>query len=293
MSKRSLPGLLLTLLALTTPATGSAFPGQEHQNHILSDRWGVELGGFLVDFNTSFFAGSPTLIATRISLEDTLGLEENLDTFWLGGFYRFRPRHAITTAFTRMNRSASRILDEEIRISDPDGEKDFIFGIGAAVDSVFKNQVLYVNYQYSFINNGRTETGINAGLAAFGLEVGLEGVATIDDGSGPKAGDVDESYRIVVPVPSFGVYTNHAFSKNFLLRIMAGLLEIDISDIEVRLLIIRTTVDWFFTKHVGIGGGFFSNNLDFADKRPPTPIGASYRFSGAVLYFSVGFGARL
>lgn len=284
---RKLPPFLAVILlaAATSPVLAEAFPQLEHQYAIVADRWGVEAGWFTVDFKTEFRAGTPALIGTVIRLEDTLNLDENVKTGWLGGFYRFKPKHAITVAITRMNRDATTTLKESIEIGEDD---DLVFDIGVAVDSKFNQRVMYLMYQYSFINNGRTEAGLRVGVSAFQIELGLAGSASVN---GAPPSQVGESYSLPpIPVPGLGAFITHGFTKNFILRLSGTGLDFEIGDIDLRLLTSRTTIEYFFVKNVGIGGGFFGTDLDFSDNTDNTPISVEYRFGGVVAYFLVGFG---
>ena len=80
---------VLTSLVLVLIPTGvSAFEDQEQESRLLSDRWNVGLGTYLVDFRTAVQVGSGRVLGTFVRLESDLGLDRYNRSFLLDGFYR-------------------------------------------------------------------------------------------------------------------------------------------------------------------------------------------------------------
>jgi len=280
----------ISILCVVPGSTRAAWnDDQEHDSRILSNRWNVWLGGFVPTFKTTVAYGSQGLLGTLFRLEDTLGLEEDLSTGRAGFFYRFSNKRAIVFDYTSFKRDASRVLEREITIGEEGNE--VTYALGALVDSNFDNDILTITYRHSFINTGKTEAGFTAGLSGFMFDLGVRGTGSIDDGSGdpPRVEEVEAGYSIIIPVPAFGMYINHAFSKKWILRMNAGFLNLDIQDFEGRYLTTGVTVDYIFTKHFGLGGGFTRQDLDFSSLGGENPYTIEYRVGGPTLYFSLVF----
>jgi hypothetical protein len=281
--------IALSILTLVPSSTQAAWnDDQEHESRILSDRWNVWLGGFVPDFSTDVAYGSRGLLGTFFRLEDTLGLEEDVSTGAAGAFYRFSNKRAILFDYTILNRDASRELDREITIGD--GENEVTFGASAVIDTQFDNDIFTVTYRHSFINNGKTEAGFTAGLSIFRFDLALQGFGTVDDGVNPPVDrEAEAGDTFLIPVPAFGMFINHAFSKKWILRMNAGFLDLNISDIEGRYLTTSVTVDYIITKHFGLGGGFVRQNVDVSNLGADNPYTIEYRVGGPTLYFSLVF----
>ena len=282
--------LVATALLIVVPSSARAEwnDGQEHESRILSDRWNVWVGGFVPSFKTSVAIGSRGLLGTLFRLEDTLGLEEDVSTGRIGGFYRFSAKRAILFDYTGMNRDATRQLERDIVIGD--GDDRVTYTAGAIIASKFDNDIFTVTYRHSFINNGKTEAGFTAGLSAFNFDIALQGTGTVDDGvNEPVERDVEADNSFLIPVPSFGMYINHAFTKKWILRMNAGILNLDVGDIEGRYLNTSVTVDYIITRHFGLGGGFTRQDVDVSDTGPDNPYAVEYRLGGPTLYFSLVF----
>jgi hypothetical protein len=147
-----------------------------------------------------------------------------------------------------------------------------------------------VNYRYAFINNGKTEAGFTAGISWFAFDISLEGTGEVDDGMNPPViREVSTSETLGIPVPAFGMFINHAFSKKWILRMSAGVLNLDVGDYEGRYVTTSVTVDYIITRHFGLGGGFMRQDLDFANTGGQNPYTIGYRLGGPTLYFSLVF----
>jgi len=107
--------------------------------------------------------------------------------------------------------------------------------------------------------------------------------------SDPAAIGLELACRVLAPVPAFGMYINHAFSKKWILRMSAGFLYLDVMDFEGRYLSTSVTVDYIFTKHFGLGGGFTRQNLDFSSAGGDNPWKIEYQVDGPTLYISLVF----
>jgi len=277
--------VLFTLAPISTQAAWN--DEQEHESRILSDRWNVWLGGFLPNFNTTVAYGSRGLLGTVIRLEDTLGLEEDLSTGKVGFFYRFSNKRAILFDYTALNRDATGTLGKDITIGE--GENEVTYSLGAIVDSTLDNDIFTVTYRHSFINNGKTEAGFTAGISAFRFDFNVAGEGEVSDGVNTETRQAEAGDSLMIPVPAFGMYINHGFSKKWILRMNAGFLSLNIGDIEGRYLTTSVTVDYIITKHFGLGGGFTRQDVNVHSTGGDNPYLIEYRVGGPTLYFSLVF----
>jgi len=280
--------IALSILALVPSSTNAAWnDDQEHESRVLSDRWNVWLGGFVPNFKTTVAYGSRGLLGSVIRLEDQLGLEEDIQTGKIGAFYRFSNKRAILFDYTRLNRDATNTLGTEITIGE--GEDEVTYTAGVIVDSMLDNDIFTVTYRHSFINNGKTEAGFTAGLSAFLFDLKVAGTGEVSDGVNTETRYAEAGDSLMIPVPAFGMYINHAFSKKWILRMSAGFLNLDIGDIEGRYLTTSVTVDYIITKHFGLGGGFTRQDVNVSNTGDDNPYLIEYRVGGPTLYFSLVF----
>lgn len=287
MSKRSL--ILLIVVSLAVLVTGPLHAAkkdweQVRESRILSDRWSIALGGFAADFKTDVQIGSPTILGTLIRFEDTLNLEPDITTFRLDGFYRVAQKHAIGFNFMLLNREGGGVLDEEIEFN---GET---YVAQAAMRTQFDNQMFRVDYKYSFINDGKVDAGVLAGLATFKFDLALEGEGRIGDPNNPSIGFVKEDTKVLAPVPVVGLFINYAVTKKVIFRADAAFINLDIGDIEGKVNDAKATIEYYFIKNFGIGGGFSNTDIRYEQvKDNGSSISVEYRYSGLLGYVNIVF----
>jgi hypothetical protein len=199
----------------------------------------------------------------------------------MSGFWRFKPKHAFEFGYVAFNRSTSIIIDQRIEW------EEIVYDVGAAVDSRFDSQFLRLGYRYSFWRNNKVDTGITAGLSTYAYDVALEGEATVDDGMGGQMIIIDgDQQDIAVPIPTFGLFTHFAITPNWIFRGEASFLDVDVGDWDAKILDTRFTVDWYFSKRVGIGGGIAASDVKVANSSPDDRFFAKYEYSGGIIYLS-------
>jgi hypothetical protein len=264
----------LVLAAL--PGTLLAADAEQHEARILNDKFGIGLGGYLVDFRTDASAGFGAALGTVIRLEDDLAMDDSKSTFRLGGFYRFRPRHALSFGYFALDRPGTTVIEEQIEFNG------VVYDVGAQVDSQFDVALFQVDYRYSFVNTGKTEAGFAAGLSAYSFDMLLDGEATIVEGR-QVTERVREEESFLAPVPTVGMFINHAITPNWILRMRAQFLDLDVGDFTGRLVDTSVTFDYYFTRNFGIGFGGNTTDIRYEDTSDD-PFTVDYRQSGLVWY---------
>jgi len=278
----------LALLASFTlglsPAAADSLPGQDRESRVLSDRFNVTLGGYEPQFSTDLAAGFGGVLGAFINVERTLGLQEDLSVFRLGGFYRFKPRHAIDWTYSVLNRDGSALIDEQIEFGDPPME----FEIGAEVASTFDSTLFALNYKYSFINNGKVDAGVSLGLFTYSYDLELAGQAQVMGDPGGLTAFEQVSTRVLAPLPAAGIFISYAVRKNVIFRADVRALNIEIGDFTGKFSDTVFTLDWYFYKHVGVGIGASRTAIDFKDEGSD-PFLIDYSYGGFLYYVSVVF----
>jgi len=282
----ALAGVVALAATATFPVLADDETDSRPPARILSDRWGIGVGGILADFDTSAVVSAGTVVGGVIRLESDLGLEDDKSTFRIDGFYRFNPRHSLVGSYFGLSRDGSSILDARIEFMDEDGET-VVFDVGADVETEFGTRNFKVTYRYSFVNDGRTEAGFTAGFSTYKFDLKIAGDATVDDGTGGEDIVFDEaSQDILAPVPGIGLFVTYAFRPNLVLRMYAEFVDLQISGYSGRVVDTAVTLDYFVSRHVGIGIGTNVVDIDVS-RSGDLPFNVRYKQSSATWY--VGF----
>jgi len=263
-----------------TEAGETTSAGLEYR--VLSDDIYLTLGGFLVNFKTQAGASFGGFLGTQIDLENDLGVDNSSSTARLDGFWRYKPKHALEFSWFALSRTGSSVLTDSIEF------EDVTFEVDAAVDSRFETDWFGLGYRYSMLKTERGEAGIGIGLSTYGFNLALAGEATVDDGSGPETKAVNLEEGIVAPVPVFGIFLGYGITPRLYFQGKVALFKASISDWDVRLLDTRLTLDYFFSRHVGVGFGLNGTDIDVA-RFGEDPFSVAYRQSGLLVYLSLGF----
>jgi hypothetical protein len=276
--------LPVTLVLAAIPGHAKV-PGIEGDNPVLSSRWNVQLGGFAVDLDTSIAATFEARLGTLVNLEQFLGLPTSEQTWRIDGFYRIKPKHTLEFEWLTIRRSASNMIQENFEFEDVQ------FAADATINSNIDMDNFRIMYKYSFVNNGTVNAGFEAGLSTFTLSGDISGQANVRDSSGQYTGmtSFDESSTtILAPVPAFGMFIDFAVRRWLILRLEASFLDLETGSIEGRFQDTRGTLDFYFSKHVGIGLGFNTVALEFQDSGTD-PFNIDYSYGGVLLYLGISY----
>ncbi len=261
------------------PALAAAAAGSG--NRAVSDKWNFTIGSFLTDFKTDAAVGSGGVIGTIIRLEDDLGFDDDDTLFRFDGIYRFNSRHSIGFGFWTLNRDGNAIINEEIEF---DGD---IFEVGADLQSSLDLQWIRAEWRYSFLRTDRGEAGILVGISAYDFEMAIEGVALIGGVGMPTQTRAQDDF--LAPVPTVGFFVNFAIKPNLVVKLNASFLDLEFSDIEGNVVDTTFLIEWYFSRHVGVGLGAIGTDIDIRDVGDD-PFSISYDQSGLVGYFTFAFG---
>jgi hypothetical protein len=246
-------------------------------NPIFTNRVVLGLGGFYA--NTDAVIGAEDLnspLTAEIDF-DNLGLDESTAAPMAYGLLRLGNRWRIELDYTNIEQDGSGFVEsvDVGAISVP---------VGATVNSYLNTRFISTRLGFSVVRNETLELGVSAGVSAASIEAGVSGSI---DGVGSGSGDVSAD----IPLPSLGIYGTLALSKKLSIGGRAGLFSIELGDDSGDLQDFFASIDYFFTKNVGVGFAYKYINIDVAIKEDEYRQLYKIRQSGPVAYLSVGFGS--
>ena len=249
---------------------------------IITDPFDFSLGGFLVDLNTTAAIGGTGGLGSIIRLEEVLGLAADQKLLRLGFRWDFARKHSIGVTWFSISRASSGFFDETV---------DFLeLRFVGHFESVFDVDYYGLDYRYSLINNNRVDAGFSFGVSTFDFSVGIEGDAYL---VGEHPANPIVEYRgaaadIIAPVPAIGMFVDYAITRKLIVSSGLQYVDLSISGYEGRFTDIQVTVDWFFTRHFGIGGGVASTDITVS-YTGDDPYRIDYRYSGILFHLRGSF----
>jgi hypothetical protein len=264
---------LIPLFAMMGPAQAEEPP---------VDKFRLAIGGYAIARYDSNISMSDPDLGTGISInpQDTLGIDTENTVLRIEGYYRFRPKHALTYSWYSINSTGSKTIDEEISWIDPDGNPITI-PVGAQVNSILDYDIFKVGYLWSFHHSDKVELGVGAGLHITRLTMALD-ASTLSK-------DALQNVNTTVPLPVLSFVLNYNVTPTFgwYLKTEAFALNFDNWSGTYR----DTTLGMEYRawKHVALGAGLSSNALDLDEQGSNYHLRFNNTISGGLIYVATYF----
>jgi len=252
----------------------------------------LNLGYYRPNFKTSFsqsFPGSPIPPGT-ISAENDLNFDDTLDTWRLGGYWRFADRHRLFFGYYNLNRDSSGTLNKNIGpISIPAlGVNDTILA-GSNVTAKTNWDVYVLAYGYSFYKTDTAEITGKIGIDVARISASINGTLnTLANGVlvGATAGNNSD---VTAPLPVLGLSGEWAFAPRWKLIGSIGGFKAKISDVDATVVDGTIAVDYRILRNVGVGVGYSWLKLKGDISKTDFNGSLNWRTDGLQLYGSLVF----
>jgi hypothetical protein len=272
-------------------AGGSAF-AQSDMIPFGKETFQIDLGYYRPNFKSSFsqsFPGSPVPPGT-INMEDDLGLDHNLDTWRLGGHWRFADKHRIFFGYYNLNRDSTATLNKNIGpISIPAlGVNDTILA-GSNVAAKTNWDVYILGYGYSFYKTEAIEVTGKIGFDVARISASLNGTLnTLANGVlvGATAGN---SSDVTAPLPVIGISGEWAFAPRWKLTGSIGGFKVKVSDVDASVVDGTIAVDYRLLRNFGVGLGYTWLKLKGDVTKSDWNGSVNWRTDGINIYGSLVF----
>jgi hypothetical protein len=279
-----LPLLALTFVFATSAGaqSGSSSYGQQRG---MEERFRLDIGGFFQTFDTTVsIEGSNGRPGSDVNLEDLLGQNSHQTNIRLDGYWRFGPHGSLLFAYRGWHRTNEQVIDRDINIGDT------TYHAGANVSSDNRVNVVQLYYAYSFINNGDMELGAELGISGYYTKISFEASGSFTGPGGTTSGTTgNEAKNLLAPVPGLGAFFKYTLLPRFFVYgTIKGLPTVTISGYSGSYLDFTAGLDYYFTKNIGIGGGYEYTKVTFHGASTPR-LGIDYTYSGPLAYVTIAF----
>lgn len=242
--------LLLSLFLLVTFSNYSQ-SYESREGDSINPRIYINTGVYFPNVNTRLRVDG-SVIGGDISLEDDLKLSEDVSVFRTDAIVRLTDKSTIVGSFTSINRENQLILEEDLVF------EDIVFEAGSGIEFNFDINYIAATYRYNFFNELNWNAGLSAGLRAVFIDIGADG--RINDAEGNL---YKESF--VAPAILFGAHGSAYLTPRLLARYSLEAFWLQISGTKISVLESNFSLSWFFTKPVGIGISYATNDYRVED----------------------------
>jgi len=242
--------LLAAVLSVFFPVTAAraeAAPAEPIPNNpALNDSFNFYLGIYAPRSAVSASLTPPgggTGVA--VDFENSLGLAERSVTGVSGFMWRFTKRWRLEVDYFRLNRDASRTLNQDIEWNG------VTYPIGTTVESTFDFYDVRASAGYSFFKTTDKELGVGIGLHLSSIKASINA-----SGVGNEAGDV------LAPLPVLSLYGQFALTDEWGLRLRTDWFSLTYGDYSGDLNSAAIDILYQPFRHVGFGFGVKRYMLD-------------------------------
>lgn len=258
-------------LAMTSTVTVQA----ASTNKTMDDRFSLRFGPFFPSIDTKVKIGG-----TDYDFEGQL--DDSTTTGAIRGVWRVTRKFQFKFGYWAVNRDGSESLSQSESIGG------ITIPAGSSISATFDTSYLYGALGYSFVRTDTTEFGADLGLAALGLKSELG--ASIPGLGSTSFTAFDETY----PLPSIGLYVNHAFSPKWSISGRVGGVGLDLGDdFKGSVVDAFGAVEFRPWSNVGLGAAYVYNSADAELKNLNGNVSqdVEWEYQGPFAYLTLGFGS--
>lgn len=276
--KPSIKHLLLVVTAL------SSMVGPARAEEPLPDRFKLKIASYFLTRYESNVSLTDTNLGAGISIspQDTLGIDIENTVARIEGYYRIRPKHAITYAWYSINSTGSKSIERDFEWTGPGGGS-IVIPVGAQVTSTLDYDILKVGYLWSFHRSEKVELAIGGGLHISRLKLGLDASTTIP--AGQSAQRVDTT----IPLPVFSIVLKYNVTPKYHWYLKSEAFVMKFNDWVGSLRDTTFGLEYRAWKHVALGAGLSSNSLEIEEDTSSYKLKYDNTINGGLLYVAMYF----
>jgi hypothetical protein len=277
---RAVIGGVLAAGLLVSPAFAQSSAGTWNG---LSDRFQIDTGYFRITADTELrYNGGQG--SGDVNFEDDLGVDPNVDTFWLDATWRMGRRHKLKLAYTKFNRDRN----------DYTLQRDFTWGgetynAGLSASTSTGSDILGGYYRFALFRNDRFEIGPTIGIGYLWLSAGIEATGTVGGPGGSESRSLDESASMGSITGAVGGYAQAWPAKRLTLYADFLYIKATLDDSEGSVTDWRAGANFYFSRHVGLGAQYKYYTYSYDRGILVSQLGGEINYKGFQLFASFLF----
>ncbi len=242
--------------------------GANEDSWLEKDRINLNLGGFVVSFDSAARVSPSDGVGTRVEFEEDLGMDDREFVLRIDGSFRLNERSTVHAGYIDLARDGNKRIDREIIVDDT------TYTRGTRLDSSFDYRALKLAYTHSFWQTSGYDIGFSAGLLMFEVDLNVESEA------GQREGDGETS-----PFPMIGLRANWHLRQKLYLRSHAEFFKIEEGDVDGQLENYLLALEYRFDERLGGGIGYNYVELDIEDTESNDEF--NHQYDGLMLYLTL------
>jgi hypothetical protein len=261
-----------TSVPSTAPTTKAAFTD-------LPDRFRIDAGYFGLTAQTTLnFNGG------NVDVEKDLGVDKNVNTFWVDGIWRVGRRHQLELSFTRSSRDRA---DFTLGRDFTWGGQTYNAGLSATTST--GTDIVGGYYRFAAYRNDRFEIGPTIGVGYLKVSARIQAAGTVSGPGGSQSRTLDESASSGSMTGAIGGYTYGWLTKRFVARGDFLYIKVSPGNKTASVTDWRLGADYYFFRNAGLGVQYKYNKYSEAFSALSSNLGGALVYKGFQVFLSFLF----
>jgi hypothetical protein len=270
--KTVFPAALLGCL-LVAPAYAQSSSGTWNG---LPDRFQIDTGYFRLSADTMLrYNGSGA-----VSFEKDLGVNQDVNTFWLDATWRVGRRHQVKLGYTTFSREST---DHQLQRSFTWGGETYQAGL--KVNATTGADVLGGYYRFAAVRNDRFEIGPAVGVGYLSLKAGIQATGTI----GSQSRSIDRSASTGSVTGALGGYVRAWPAKRLVFEGDFLYIKVSPGDTDASVTDWRIGADYYFHHNVGVGAQYKYDKYTYDRGILSSQLGGEITYQGFQIFATFRF----
>jgi len=253
------------------------YEGVNYPLHVdIPNTFTLKLGGYFIGAQDTIFSATKNGIGGTLNLQELFDMESEVNVLRVSAAYKFNPKHKIEASFYSLKSSSEKTVETSFEYN---GET---INAGAALDIYFNTDVYKVNYVYSAYRTNKLEFMFRAGLHITALETGLN--ARYNVGTVTESAQTN-NISITAPLPVVGLGFDYEIMPKLNINYTVDYFLVSYnSTVSGSMSDSILSLDYTFSKYIGVGAGFNRTQMNFKAKDEDTVVEFNNDVAGLLGY---------
>ncbi len=249
----------------------------------LSDRFQIDSGYFRISASTVLRYNGPQG-SGDVDFEKDLGVNQDVNTFWLDATWRVGRRHQLKLGYTRLVRDRA----------DYTLQRDFTWGgqtynAGLTASTSTGSDILGGYYRFAVFRNERFEIGPTIGVGYLAINARIQATGTISGSGGPVSRSLDQKASTGSITGAVGGYAYAWPAKRLQLHGDFLYIKVNPGDSEASVTDWRLGADYYFFRNAGLGVQYKYDRYSYDRGILVSKLGGEITYEGFQVFLSFLF----
>ncbi len=212
---------------------------------------------------------------------DTLGIDEDDRNLFAAATWNIGDRWVLRLDAFGFHNDGGRVANRDFEYDDT------VVNVGASVEGKLDIEIYMLNLGYRFIDRENWELGAGIGAHYISLDYGFRARVFTSGGLDVALAEEDSTEKF--PVPNIYAWGGYRLSDRLQVIVDGGWLSANYGDYDGRIYFVRAALEYDFSDHFGIGGGYWITDFDVDRESGTKNESYNVKLPGPQIYLKARF----